>query len=45
MFSTILNWSLARFWNSLGLFVYVLISKDVLGGFFSSLFVNVPGFL
>lgn len=45
MLSTILNWSLARFWSSLALFIYVLINEDVLGGVFSFLFMVVPGFL
>lgn len=34
MLSTILNWSLARFWSSLVLFIYVLINENVLGGVF-----------
>lgn len=34
--STMLRWSLARFWSSLALFIYVLINEDVLGGVFHS---------
>lgn len=45
MLSTILISSLARFWGSLALFIYVRINEDVLGGDFLFLSMNVPTFL
>lgn len=45
MLSAILIWSVARFWGSLALFIYVLINENVLGGDFLFISMNMPGFL
>lgn len=45
MLSAVLIWSLARFWGSLALFIYVLINDYVLGGDFLLISMSMPGFL